>query len=104
MVVAPPTTPEARPHGSDRESRSPSPPVLEDELARLAASAASDLREVMGLLDPIQGPVNSIRAYMAHESARDARTNVETMQAIIGRLCKRSVRESTDDHATTRTA
>jgi hypothetical protein len=66
----------------------------------LGASVASDLNEVMGLLDPIQGPVSSIRAYMAHECAWDARTAVETMQAIIGRLCKRAGRRSTEDPAT----
>jgi hypothetical protein len=89
MVVAPPTTPQAGSHSSDDESRPQSLAVLEDELASLAASAASDFDHIMRLLDPITRPT-AAAVYMAHEDAWTGLTTVETMQRVIEHLRKRA--------------
>lgn len=98
MVVAPPTQ-EAGPHASDGEGRTQGPPVLEEELARLAASVASDLDHIMKLLDPINRPTDAA-VYMAHQDAWTALTTAGTMQRVIEHLHRRAALRSTDDHAT----
>ena len=95
MLVAPTTTTEAGPHGTDSESRTSGLPVLEEELAALAASVASGLDHIMKLLDPITRPTGAA-VYMAHEDAWTALTTVGTMQAIIDHLHRRAGLRSTD--------
>jgi hypothetical protein len=99
MIVAPTTTPEADPHGTDGKSRTAGLLVLEDELVIMAASVASGLDHIMKLLDPITRPTGAA-VYMAHEDAWTALTTVETMQRVIEHLHRSEALRSTDDHAT----
>ena len=95
MLVAPPTTPETGPHGSEDESRTAGLPVLEDELVSMAASVASGLDHIMKLLDPITRPTGAA-VYMAHEDAWTALTTMGTMQRVIEHLHRRADIRSTD--------